>query len=110
MNLNDLNKEVKKLRKENEELRKENEEMNKEVKYLKDKVINNIVLLVPGEHNQWDKRCPYCNSTDIKKNHALTYKSWHSGVSGPYHKFYLHHFCNTCKKVFFAPDNGDWKD
>ena len=68
MNLNDLNKEVKKLRKENEELRKENEEMNKEVKYLKDKAINNAVLLVPGEHSQWDKRCPYCNSSDIKKN------------------------------------------
>ena len=54
MNLNDLNKEVKKLRKENQELRKENEEINKEVKYLKEKVNNNAVLLVPGEHNQWE--------------------------------------------------------
>ena len=101
-NMKDLNDEVKILRKENEELANE-------VKALKEK-INNVVLFVPGEHSQWDKKCPYCNSSDIKKKFALWCASWHSGVSGNYAKYYLHHFCNTCKKRFFAPDNGGWTD
>ena len=109
-NLSDLNNEIKKLKKENEELKKQNEEIKQEVKLLNNKMNTNAVLLVPGEHNQWDKKCPYCNSADIKKDYALQFKSWHSGTDGPYHKYYLHHFCNNCKKIFFAPDNGYWKD
>ena len=101
-NMNNLINEVKMLRKENEEL-------TNEVKTLKEKM-NNVVLFIPGEHSQWDKKCPYCNSGDIRKKFSLVYESFHSGVSGRYQKFYLHHFCNTCKKRFFAPDNGDWKD
>ena len=101
-NMKDLTNEVKMLRKENEEL-------NNEVKALKEK-IKNVVLFVPGEHSQWDKKCPYCNSNDIKKKFGFWCQSWHSGLSGNYIKYYLHHFCNTCQKRFFAPDNGDWKD
>ena len=101
-NIKDLTNEVKMLRKENEEL-------SNEVKALKEK-LNNVVLLVPGEHSQWDKKCPYCNSSDIKKRFAFWCQSWHSGVSGQHIKFYLHHFCNTCKKRFFAPDNDNWTD
>ena len=89
-------------------LKKENQELTNEVKILKEKINNNnFVLLVPGEHSQWDKKCPYCNSLDLKKKFAL----WcESGVSGTYAKYYLHHFCNNCKKRFFAPDNDQWKD
>ena len=89
-------------------LRKENEELTNEVKTLKEKM-NNIVLIVPGEHSQWDKICPYCNSSNIGKEFSLYYESYHSGVSGICEKFYLHHICKTCKKRFFAPDNGYWK-
>jgi len=99
INMKDLSNEVKMLRKENEKL----------TKALKEKM-NNVVLLVPGQHSQWDKKCPYCKSSDIRKEFSLHYESWHSGVSGKYNKYYLHHFCNACQKRFFAPDNGDWKD
>ena len=95
-NMKELINEVKMLRKENEE--------------LKTKINNNVVLLVPCEHSQWDKSCPYCGSKDLSKQFSLVYESYHSGVSGKYDKFYLHHFCNSCKKRFFAPDNGNWKD
>ena len=94
-NMKDLTNEVKILKKENEKL------LN-EVKALKEK-INNVVLLVPGEHSQWDKKCPYCNSSNITKEFSLWCESWHSGVSGKYAKYYLHHFCNTCKKNIFCP-------
>ena len=90
-------------------LKKENEQLTNEIKVLKEK-LNNVVLSVPGEHTQWDKKCPYCNSSDIQKEHSLWCESWHSGTSGKYHKYYLHHFCKTCKKIFFAPDNGNWND
>ena len=47
-------------------LKKENEQLTNEIKVLKEK-LNNVVLSVPGEHTQWDKKCPYCNSSDIQK-------------------------------------------
>ena len=46
----------------------------KDLKILKEK-FNNVVLLFPGEHNKWDKKCPYCNSVDIQKNCSLQFKS-----------------------------------
>lgn len=95
-NMKDLINEVKILKKENEE--------------LKSKLNNNVVLLIPLEHNKWDKSCPYCGSKDLEKKFAFTYENFHYGLSGRYNKFYLHHLCKTCKKRFFAPDNGDWKD
>ena len=99
-NMNTLINEVKMLRKENEEL-------TNEVKTLKEKM-NNVILLVPGEYSQWDKKCPYINSINIGKEFSFVYESYHSGVSGSHQKFYLHHICKTCKKRFFAPDNGNW--
>ena len=60
INVKDLIKNLKYLNTEIKILRKENEA-------LKEKINNNVVLFVPGEHSQWDKTCPYCNSKDIEK-------------------------------------------
>ena len=102
-----MKKNIKDFIKEVNNLKKENEELKSKINFLK----NNSVLLVPLEHsNGIDKTCPYCGSKNIKKLFALQYKSWQSGVSGEYSKYYLHHLYNSCMKRFFAPDSCDWND